>query len=50
MPARLQIPRGFPGTGCGFAWADIMWGWERRERDNLFSTSIIRSEMKGTCT
>ena len=32
----LTDPFGIPGTGCGFAWAEIAWGWERRERESLF--------------
>ena len=32
----LTEPFGISGTGCGFAWAEIAWSWERRERKSLF--------------
>ncbi len=32
----LTEPFGISGTGCGFAWAEIAWSWERRERESLF--------------
>ena len=32
----LAEPRGLPGTGCGFAYADISWGSARYERESLF--------------
>ena len=32
----LTDPYGISGTGCGFAYADIKWQWERYERESLF--------------
>ena len=32
----LTNPYNIPGTGCGFAYAEIMWAWERRNRESLF--------------
>ena len=32
----LNKPYGLEGTGCGFAWADIAWGWESLERKSVF--------------
>lgn len=32
----LRDPAGVPGEGCGFAYSDIDWHWERMERDGLF--------------
>lgn len=32
----LATPLGIPGEGCGFAWSDIAWSWERRERQIAF--------------
>ncbi len=32
----LTNPYGISGTGCGFAYADIAWHWERVERNGLF--------------
>ena len=29
-------PLGYPGTGGGFAYADVSWSWEHRERQSLF--------------
>ncbi len=34
----LLNPYGLPGEACGFAWADIEWSWERRDRQTLFAT------------
>ena len=33
----LLNPYGLPGEACGFAWADIEWSWERRDRQTLFA-------------
>ena len=32
----LAAPLGSPGTGCGFAYADISWGMARYGRESLF--------------
>ena len=32
----LADPGGVPGTGCGFAYDQISWQWENREREALF--------------
>lgn len=32
----LTDPYNIPGTGCGYAYADIMWAWESRDRESLF--------------
>ena len=32
----LTDPFNIPGTGCGYAYADIMWAWESRDRESLF--------------
>ena len=32
----LADPGGVPGTGCGFAYDQISWQWEHREREALF--------------
>ena len=32
----LANPYGLSGSGCGFAYDDIAWGWERRERETVF--------------
>ena len=32
----LADPGGVPGTGCGFAYDQIAWQWESRERETLF--------------
>ena len=32
----LSDPFGILGEGCGFAWADIAWSWEHRERQTAF--------------
>ena len=32
----LTDPYGIPGSGCGFAWAEIAWGTLRYERESLF--------------
>ena len=32
----LANPYGLPGSGCGFAYDNIAWGWERRERETVF--------------
>lgn len=32
----LRDPLGIPGEGCGFAYPDIDWRWERMEREALF--------------
>ena len=32
----LADPGGVPGTGCGFAYDQISWQWESREREALF--------------
>ena len=32
----LGDPYGIPGEGCGYAYGDIAWSWERRDRDTLF--------------
>ena len=32
----LTEPYGISGTGCGFAYADIAWSWERQDRESLF--------------
>ena len=32
----LANPFNIPGTGYGFAWAEIMWAWERRNRESLY--------------
>ena len=32
----LTNPYNIPGMGCGFAYAEIMWAWERRNRESLF--------------
>ena len=32
----LNAPYGIPGTGCGFAWAEIAWSRQRFERESLF--------------
>ena len=44
MPARsdparaatLAAPYGLPGEGCGFAYGNIEWNWERRDRETAF--------------
>ena len=32
----LTEPNNVPGTGCGFAYDEIAWSWERRERNAAF--------------
>ena len=32
----LTAPGNLPGTGCGFAWADIAWSLDRFRREGLF--------------
>ena len=32
----LSEPLGYPGTGCGVAYADVSWSWEHRERQSMF--------------
>ena len=32
----LRDPLGIPGEGCGFAYSEIDWRWERMEREGLF--------------
>ena len=32
----LNQPLGIPGEGCGFAWANEVWRWERRDRQTAF--------------
>lgn len=32
----LGDPYGIPGEGCGYAYGDVAWSWERRDRDTLF--------------
>ena len=34
----LSNPGGYPGTGCGFAYADISWETSRTDRRSLFSS------------
>ena len=38
----LANPFSLPGTGCGFAYANISWGAARSERESLFSPWITR--------
>lgn len=33
----LSNPAGVPGTGCGFAWADIAWETQRIDRQGFFA-------------
>ena len=32
----LSEPFGVPGEGCGFAYGNIAWNWERRQRETAF--------------
>lgn len=32
----LSEPYGIPGEGCGFAYGNIEWNWERRQRETAF--------------
>ena len=32
----LGNPFGLPGEGCGFAWGELAWTWEHRERQAAF--------------
>ena len=32
----LTEPLGYPGTGCGVAYADVSWSWKHRERQSMF--------------
>ena len=32
----LSEPYGLPGAGCGFAYGNVEWTWERRNRDTAF--------------
>ena len=32
----LTEPFGLPGEACGFAYADVQWSWERRQRQTAF--------------
>ena len=32
----LSDPYGIPGQGCGYAYGDIAWSWEQRDRDTQF--------------
>ena len=32
----LSEPFGVPGEGCGFAYGNIAWNWERRDRETAF--------------
>ena len=32
----LSEPFGVPGEGCGFAYGNIEWNWERRDRETAF--------------
>lgn len=32
----LSEPFGVPGEGCGFAYGNIAWNWERRDRETVF--------------
>ncbi len=32
----LSAPYGIPGEGCGFAYGNIEWNWERRDRETAF--------------